>query len=337
MNSSTTPPGPDYSVVVPVYNAEASLEELVRRLGAVFRDLGRSHEVVLVDDGSTDRSWSIISRLRAAGAPIRAFQFSRNHGQHYALKCGLDHCAGRYAVTIDDDLQHPPEEIPKLAAAIEEDDSIDVVSGHYHRKAHPAFRNLGAAILHRIDHAIFQTDRRIFLGSFRVMRRSVVDEIRRVRHAQPRIGPIILSITSRIKSVPVRHEPRRHGRSGYTLRKLVRDTLSSIMNYSSLPLQVVSFIGLGASFLSLMLAAVYLWVYLDRGSAVSGFTTLVLLILFTSGAVLFSFGLVGEYLRRIVAQQLMFSQYHVRAELPPLQEPHVAQNPHAREASGGGA
>jgi dolichol-phosphate mannosyltransferase/undecaprenyl-phosphate 4-deoxy-4-formamido-L-arabinose transferase len=217
---------------------------------------------------------------------------------------------------MDDDLQHPPEEIPKLVRAIEGNAEIDVVCGHYHQKAHSTFRNLGAAILHRIDHAIFRTDQRVFLSAFRVMRRSVVDEIRLVRHAQPRIGPIILSVTSRIESVPVRHEPRRHGRSGYTLRRLVRDTLSSIMNYSSLPLQVVSFIGVGSAALSIALAIYYLVLYFGRGIGVSGFTTIVLLILFTSGAVLFSFGLVGEYLRRIVAQQLMFSQYHVRAELP---------------------
>ena len=312
-----TQPVPDYSVVVPVYNAEASLEELVLRVGAVFRDLGRTHEIVLVDDGSQDGSWALIERLRAGGAPIRAFQFARNHGQHYALKCALDHCAGRYAVTMDDDLQHPPEEIAKLARAIEDDPAVDVVTGHYEQKAHPALRNLGAAALHRIHRTIFRTSERVYISAFRVLRRSVIDEIRNARHAQPRIGPLILSITSRIKSVPVRHEPRRHGRSGYTLRRLVGDTLSSIMNYSALPLRAVSFVGLGASFLSVALALVYLWIYFSRGIEVSGFTTLVLLILFTSGAVLFSFGLVGEYLRRIVAQQLMFSQYHVRAELPP--------------------
>jgi polyisoprenyl-phosphate glycosyltransferase len=312
------PPGPDYSVVIPVYNAEASLEELVRRVGAAFREIDRSYEIVLVDDSSGDRSWVIIGRLCAEGAPVRAFQFARNHGQHFALKCGLDHCSGRYAITMDDDLQHPPEEIPKLVRAIEEDDSVDVVTGRYQHKAHPTFRNLGAAALHRIERAIFGVDPQVFLGGFRVMRRVVIDEIRRVRHAQPRIGPIILSITSRIKSVPVRHEPRQHGRSGYTMRKLVRDTLSSIMNYSSLPLQAVSVIGIGASLISLILAGVYIWLYFSRGIGVSGFTTVVLLILFTSGAVLFSFGLVGEYLRRIVAQQLMFSQYHVRDELPPL-------------------
>jgi glycosyltransferase involved in cell wall biosynthesis len=318
MDPRPTLPAPDYSVVVPVYNAEASLADLVRRVDAVFRELGRSHELVLVDDGSQDQSWAVITRLRAEGAPIRAFQFARNHGQHYALKCGLDHCSGRYAITMDDDLQHPPEEIPKLVRAIEQDDSIDVVTGQYERKAHSAYRNLGAAALHRIERAIFRISPEVFLGGFRVIRRSVVDEIRRARHAQPRIGPLILSITSRIKSVPVRHEPRRHGRSGYSLRRLVRDTLNSIMNYSALPLQVVSFIGLGASFLSLLLAGAYLWIFFSRGIGVSGFTTLVLLILFTSGAVLFSFGLVGEYLRRIVSQQLMFSQYHVRAELPLL-------------------
>jgi dolichol-phosphate mannosyltransferase/undecaprenyl-phosphate 4-deoxy-4-formamido-L-arabinose transferase len=316
MDSTTTSGDPYYSVVVPVYNAEASLEELIRRLATVFRDMERSYEVVLVDDGSRDQSWALIGRLCDQGAPIRAFQLARNQGQHYALKCGLDHCAGRYAITMDDDLQHPPEEIPKLVRAIEKDDAIDVVCGHYHRKAHSGFRNLGAALLHRIDHAIFRTDERVFLSAFRVIRRSVVDEIRLARHAQPRIGPIILSITGRIGSVPVRHEPRQHGRSGYTLRKLVGDTLGSIMNYSSLPLQVVSVVGLGSAGLSLMLSVVYLAVYFTRGVGVSGFTTLVLLILFTSGAVLFSFGLVGEYLRRIVAQQLMFSPYHVRAELP---------------------
>jgi dolichol-phosphate mannosyltransferase/undecaprenyl-phosphate 4-deoxy-4-formamido-L-arabinose transferase len=313
--------GPDYSVVIPVYNAEATLAELVQRLAALFRDLGRSYEIVLVDDASRDGSWSLIERLCAEGAPVRAFQFARNHGQHYALKCGLDHCSGRFAVTMDDDLQNPPEEVAKLVRAIEEDPAVDVVIGRYERKSHPAMRNLGAATLHAVERVIFRVDRGVFLGGFRILRRSVIDEIRRARHAQPRIGPIILSITSRIKNVPVRHEPRRQGRSGYTLRRLVRDTLSSIMNYSSLPLQLVSVVGFGAALLSVALAVFYLWLYFTRGIGVSGFTTLVLLILFTSGAVLFSFGLVGEYLRRIVAQQLMFSQYHVRAELRPAARP----------------
>ncbi len=308
--------GPDYSVVVPVYNATATLKELIERVAAVFRALGRSYELVLVDDCSRDGSWTLIERLRAQGAPIRAFRFARNHGQHYALKCGLDHCSGRYAITMDDDLQHPPEEIPNLVRAIEEDAETDVVTGRYERKEHPALRNLGAAILHRIERAIFRVPPEVFLSGFRVLRRSVVDEMRRARHAQPRIGPIILSITGRIKSVPVRHEPRRRGNSGYTLRRLVRDTLSSIMNYSSLPLQVVSFVGFSASLIAIVLAAMYLWIFFTHGIPVSGFTTVVLLILFTSGAVLFSFGLVGEYLRRIVAQQLMFSQYHIRDELP---------------------
>lgn len=330
METLTTSSAPDYSVVVPVYNAEDSLEELVDRLQTVFAELGRSYEIVLVDDGSVDRSWALIGSLCERGDPIRGFQLARNHGQHYALKCGLDHCSGRYAITMDDDLQHPPEEIPKLVRTIEDDDTVDVVCGHYDRKAHSAFRNLGAALVHRIDHAIFHTDQRVYLSAFRVLRRSVVDEIRRARHAQPRIGPMILSITSRIKSVPVRHDPRRHGRSGYNLAKLLGDTLSGIMNYSALPLRAVSFLGLGSSVLSVLLGIMYLTLYFTRGIGVSGFTTLVLLILFTSGAVLFSFGLVGEYLRRIVAQQLMFSQYHVRTELSASK---TIRAPGARDAS----
>lgn len=307
----------DFSVVIPVYNSERTLEPLVERIGEVFRALGRSYELVLTDDGSRDGSWRTIESLHARGEPIRGFRLMRNHGQHYALKCGLDHCVGRYAITMDDDLQHPPEEIPKLIEAIEADPEVDVVIGKYESKKHSGFRNIGTWLHKRVRRLVFDVEPDLELTSFRIIDRAALDEIRKVGHARPRIGLIILSITRRIKNVPVHHEPREEGRSGYTLGRMIANTLDNIVNYSSLPLRMVSYVGLLSSALSVLLAILYLVKYLIGQVRVSGFTSIILVVLFTAGVIMFSFGLVGEYLTRIVSQQLMFSQYSVRSRLLP--------------------
>ena len=314
-NRGNTSPQAEFSVVIPVYNSAQTLEALVGRLGKVFTSLGRSYEIVLVDDGSRDSSWQAIESLHARGEPIRAFRLMRNHGQHCALKCGLDHCGGRYAITMDDDLQHPPEEIPKLIEAIESDPDADVVMGRYETKKHSAFRNAGTWLHDRLQRIIFNKLPGLALTSFRIINRAVLDEIRQTRHARPRIGLIILSITSRIKNVPVQHEPRPAGRSGYTFGRMVTDTLDCVLNYSSLPLRMVSWLGIGSALFSLLLAVYFLVKKLLGQVTVSGFTSTILVVLFTGGVILFSFGLVGEYLERIVSQQMLSAQYHIRTEL----------------------
>ncbi len=315
-NTKDTTPEVEFSVVVPVYNSEQTLEPLVRRIGEVFSGLGRSYEIVLVDDGSRDNSWRVIEALHDQGEPIRAFRLMRNHGQHCALKCGLDYCRGCYAITIDDDLQHPPEEIPKLIGALESDPEVDVVMGKYERKKHSAFRNAGTWLQGRLQRIIFNKDPGLALTSFRIINRAVLGEICKARHARPRIGLIILSITTRIKNVPVQHQPRSQGQSGYTLRRLVSDTLDSILNYSSLPLRMMSWLGLGSAAVSLLVGIYFLVKKLVGQITVSGFTSTILVVLFTGGVILFSFGLVGEYLERIVSQQMISAQYHIRTELP---------------------
>ena len=327
-----TAPEVDFSVVVPVYNSEKTLEALVERIGKVFRNLGRSYEIVLTDDGSRDGSWRKIEDLHTRGEPIRAFRFMRNHGQHYALKCGLDHCAGKYAITMDDDLQNPPEEIPKLIEAIESDSEVDVVIGKYDKKRHAGWRNLGSWLHNRLRRLMFNVDPSLSMTGFRILDRAAVDEIRKVRHSRPRIGLIILSITSRVKNVMVHHEERAVGRSGYVLAKMVANTLDNIINYSSLPLRMISYVGMLSSVVSVLLGLLFLVKYLLGEINVSGFTTTVLLILFTSGMILFSFGLVGEYLKRIVSQQLMYTQYTVRSTLHPKGEAGSSKQPGGIEA-----
>ena len=264
--------------------------------------------------------------MHARGEPIRAFRLMRNHGQHYALKCGLDNCAGRYAITMDDDLQHPPEEIPRLIEAIENDPEVDVVLGKYGKKRHSLLRNFGTWIHDKTRQFIFNVDPRITMSSFRILNHVVLDELRKVRHANPRIGFILLSLTSRVKNADVRHEPRPMGKSGYTLRKMIRNTLDSIISYSPLPLRFVSYLGIFSSTVSVLLALFYLFMYILGEIRASGFMTTILLILFTGGVIMFSFGLVGEYLSRIISQQLMHDQYSVRTVLSP-QKLTEASNP----------
>jgi dolichol-phosphate mannosyltransferase/undecaprenyl-phosphate 4-deoxy-4-formamido-L-arabinose transferase len=301
--------------VIPVYNSEKTLEELVRRIGNVFENLNRSYEIVLTEDGSKDSSWKVIEYLNEKGFPIKAFRFMKNHGQHYALKCGLDHCCGKYAITMDDDMQNPPEEIPKLIKEIESNPEIDVVIGKYATKKHSLFRNAGTKLHKHIRNAIFKEEKGLSLTSFRIINRPVLDEIKKNHHARPRIGLILLTTTNRITNIPVKHKQREVGKSGYTLAKMIGNTIDNIVNYSSLPLRIVSYLGIISSFFSMLLALFYFLSYLMGRITVSGFITISLLILFTSGAILFSFGLIGEYLIRIISQQLMHNQYTIRTKI----------------------
>lgn len=314
-NDSMTMDSIDYSVVVPIYNSEKNLSELVERLNKVFTELSRSYELVLTDDGSKDGVWKLIEKLHAEGYPIKAFRLMRNHGQHYAIKCGLDNCSGRYAITMDDDLQHPPEEISKLINAIEINPDMDVVIGRYNSKKHRAYRNLGTTIHTMITNAMFPQAKGISMTSFRLINHSTIKQIRAMRHANPRIGLMLLTATDRIMNVDVLHHSRQSGRSGYTLHKMMKNTFDNMINYSSIPLKFINGLGLCFSFISLIMAFFYFFMHISGKTTVSGFTTIVILMLLIGGILMFSFGLVGEYLSRIVSQQLLDREYYIRTRL----------------------
>jgi glycosyltransferase involved in cell wall biosynthesis len=305
----------EFSVVIPVYNSAKTLRELVQRVDKVFKDISRSYELVFSEDGSKDGVWNLIETLHAEGYPIRAFRFMRNHGQHYALKCGLDNCIGRYAITMDDDLQHPPEEIPKLIYAVESNPDIDVVIGRYGSKKHEAYRNLGTLVHTVIRNAMFPQAKGISMTSLRIINRTTLEQIRSMRHANPRIGLMLLTATDRVMNVDVDHHPRQSGRSGYTLQKMLKNTFDNMINYSSIPLKFISGLGLCFSFMSLVLACFYFFMHIAGKITVSGFTTIVILVLLIGGILMFSFGLVGEYLSRIVSQQLLDREYYIRTRL----------------------
>ena len=290
------------SVVIPVYNAADCLQELYDRLTAVLEDISVSYEIILVDDASPDDSWNVMRELHTRDPRVKIIQQMRNFGQHKAVLCGMQYAKGEFVITMDDDLQHPPEEVPKLVEAIRKDDKLDVVIGAYEVKQHAWFRNLGTSTINAVTSYVFNKDSDLKLTSFRAIRQCVVREVVKDRTDCPRIGQILLLTTGRIANVSVRHDPRERGRSGYTFRRLVSDALDNILSNSSFPLQVVSYMGFACSFLSVVLGVLYLCKYLFVGVKITGWTTIVLLLLFFFGLLFFSLGVVGEYLIRILRE-----------------------------------
>lgn len=304
---------PTCSIVVPVYRSEKTLGPLYERIKDVFDDeLKSSFELVLIDDGSQDGSWEKMLELHQQDQRVKIVQLAGNFGQHNALICGFSHARGEFVVTMDDDLQHPPEEIPKLIQAMETHPNADVVIGSYREKKHSRMRNLGTRAMNWFISKIFGKEPDLQLGSFRLMRAVIVEAMLQTRMEKPRVGILILQLSNRIVNTTVDHDPRKFGESGYTFKRLTKDFVGNILSNSALPLHIVSYLGFASSILSLILTFVYLYRYFFVGISVPGWTTLVLLTLFYFGILLFSIGIIGEYLIKILKESRRMPRYVVR-------------------------
>jgi undecaprenyl-phosphate 4-deoxy-4-formamido-L-arabinose transferase len=300
----------EVSVVIPVYNSAEILPQLYRRLRAVLTDLGKSFEVVLVDDGSRDASWSVLEQLQADDpAHVVAVQLMRNFGQHNALMCGFRRAQGRFVITMDDDLQHPPEEIPKLLAAIETQ-SLDLVYGAYDRKRHTSGKNLASKIVNLFYRFVFQTN--VTVTAFRVVRRELLDTILSYSLNFTFIDGLLAWNTHRMGEVTVAHHARAQGRSGYRLGKLLTLALNLFTNFSLVPLQLVSFCGFAAAVVGFGLGAYYLYQYTVSGITVPGFASTIVSILVLGGLQLLGLGILGEYVGRLHLNVNRKPQYSVR-------------------------
>lgn len=232
----------DLSIVVPVYRSAITLPMLASRLTDVLNSLGLDYEIIFVDDASSDNSWDVLVQLqREHPKRIAAIQLMRNFGQHNALMCGFKHARGRYIITLDDDLQHPPEEIRKLYEAIERT-GADVIYGNPRRKEHEKWRNAGSTLVGIFYRIVFEN--RIQPSPFRILRKEAVDAILTYSLNYTYVDGLLAWNTQRIGSVLVNHEPRQQGRSGYSLWKLFTLALNLFTNFSLLPLQLVSALGL---------------------------------------------------------------------------------------------
>ena len=303
----------DLSIVVPVYNSAGTLDELAARLTAVLSRVDATYEIILVDDGSEDGSWNVLSRLQAADPQhVTAIPLTRNFGQCNAVMCGFRHSRGRYVVTLDDDLQNPPEEIPKLIQQIRRNDG-DVVYGVYAETRQNLWRRAGSWAATKFSQRVFGC--RGSVTSFRILKREVVDAILNYGLSFTYIDGLIAWNTQRIGHVEVAHHPRKRGASGYSLAKLLLVTLNLLTNFSLMPLQIVSLCGAFTAFGGLLTGGYYLVRYLAEGAGVPGHVVTMILVLVIGGLQMLSIGVLGEYVGRLHLNVNRKPQYNERQVL----------------------
>ena len=307
---------PGLSIVVPCYRSGEWLDELVDRVDKALKDVAASCELVLVDDASPDEeTWAAIRRNAQHRPWVRGVSLQFNVGQFRALLAGLERAAGDLVITMDDDFQTPPEELPKLVRAAREHPEMDAIIGAYTHKRHSRLRNLGSRIMGVIYEQVYGKPRDLQTSSFRILKRGLVETICAHGTKEPVLGAIIVRSTHRLMNIPIEHEPRTRGRSGYTLSGLVGLGLNGLFSSSTAPLRLISALGILTAFASFGLGVAYA-VEWARGRILEpGFTTLVLLITFLSGIILMSIGIIGEYVIRVVAEVSGAPRFIVREEI----------------------
>jgi len=302
------------SVVVPVFNSSVVLPLLVKELEAVLPKCSSGFELILVNDASLDQSWQVITELVRERAWVHGINLMRNVGQHNALLCGIRAAKYEIVATIDDDLQNPPDEIPRLLEKL--DEGFDVVYGIPEHEQHGLFRDLASIITKVVLQNAMGAEIARKISAFRVFRTHVREAFQQYRGPFVSIDVLLTWGTTRFGAVSVRHEARREGVSGYTLRALVSHALNMMTGFSVLPLQIGSLIGFTFTIFGLLALAFVIGRYLIYGSPVPGFPFLASIIAIFSGAQLFTLGIIGEYLARMHFRMMNRPAYTVRSTAP---------------------
>jgi glycosyltransferase involved in cell wall biosynthesis len=319
----TTPFRFALSIVIPVYNGASSIAELVGALEQLSIE-GR-HEIVLVNDGSPDNSFEICRALiDHARVPITLVSLARNYGEHNAVMAGLHHVSGAHVITMDDDMQNPPEEVDRLLAFAQRSGK-EVIYTYYDDKRHAAWRNLGSRFTNRIADFVLEKPRGLYLSSFRCISAFVVREIIRYKGPFPYVDGLIMQVTHDVDRLMVRHLPRAVGRSNYTLRRLVRLWASMFVNFSVMPLRISTITGFILSAIGGVGGA---WAIVEAlvRSTPPGWASLFAAVLLLSGVQLLILGIVGEYLGRLYLTangkpQAVVKEVYCSRDLPPAESP----------------
>jgi glycosyltransferase involved in cell wall biosynthesis len=288
---------PALSFVIPLYNSADTIEALVRVIAGLAVEGG--HEIVLVNDGSADRTSAVCrALLSSTSVPITYVEHARNFGEHNAVLTGWRHARGTYIVNLDDDGQNPPDEAVRLwqhAKAA----GLDVVFGHYQVKQHSAWRNLGSRLTNHMTDWALDKPQGFYLSSFRCVSGFVAQQVSGYTGPYPYLDGLLLQVTQRIGSITVRHEARTAGSSGYTLRRLIRLWLSAWLNFSILPLRIATLVGLLSALAGVGAFAVVVWLWVNERGPAYGWGWVMSAVLIFSGTQLVMLGLIGEYLGRM--------------------------------------
>ncbi len=300
------------SLVIPVYNEAATIPDLWARLAAVMKQMNRPWEVVFVDDGSADDSLSMLKALREeAPGHVRVVELARNFGQHSAILAGFKQAKGDIIVTLDADLQNPPEEIPRLIQAI--DDGNDVVGGWREERQDQAFRRIASRFHNKLTSAIVGVPMHDYGCMLRAYRRHIVDTVVECDEKAAFVPALANSFAKRVAEIPVGHAERAAGDSKYNLLRLATLSLNLITGFSMIPIQILSLMGIGILFLDGLLVTVLALHRLIYGPQQEGALWLLFTVLFGFiGFIFFALALIGEYIGRIYLEVRRRPTYLVR-------------------------
>ena len=303
---------PSITVVVPVYNSEASLPELCSQLAQALPQVAAVFEVILVNDGSRDGSWRVIQSLARTHRWLRGVALTRNYGQHNALLCGIREAQYDVIVTMDDDLQHPPAEIRHLLAKM--DEGYDVVYGSPKQREHRVWRNFGSHVVRWALKVAMGIRSARDVSAFRAFRAGLRPVF--VDYHSPHISiDVLLSwATTRFTAVTVQHRPRQYGHSNYNVARLILTGFNMLTGYSTLPLQFASIVGFAVMLFGIGVLVYVVGRYVMLGHSVPGFPFLASIIAVFSGVQLFALGIIGEYLARMYFRTMDRPTYVIREQ-----------------------
>jgi glycosyltransferase involved in cell wall biosynthesis len=301
------------SVVVPVYNSAGTLEELHRRLSDVLENIDAEFELLFVNDGSADASWERILDLAAADERVRGLNLMRNYGQHNALLAGIRSASNEVVVTLDDDLQNPPEEIPKLLAKL--DEGFDVVYGDAEERGFGFVRNVGTALSKLALRWVIGSDVAGKVSAFRAFRTDLREAFADYEAPYVSIDVLLSWGTTKFGAVQVAHRERAEGRSSYTFGRLATHALNVMTGFSTRPLRIASLVGLAFTLFGVAVLAIVIVTYVVEGGSVPGFPFLASVIAIFSGAQLLTLGIIGEYLARMHMRVMDRPPFAVREEI----------------------
>lgn len=287
---------PQISVIIPIYKAQSCLQELYLRLKQSLEMVTDNFEIIMVEDCGGDRSWEIINELAINDDRVIGIQHSRNFGQHAATICGISQASGDWIITIDDDLEHQPEDIPALLNRAQE--GYTIVYGIYPKRTHAKWRNITSDIVRYLFRLAIPSLNYEYT-SFRVIKNNIAKKICDFDSPFPFIDGYLSWLSADCASVEVAHSHRASGQSTYTFKKLLTHTINIFVTFSDLPLKLSSWIGLGTFLVGMFLVVGIVLSKLLGGITVSGFTSLMAATLLFGGTQLLILGIFGEYLGRI--------------------------------------
>ena len=302
----------EFSVVIPVFNEESNLRILYDRLSGVMQGLGKTYEIIYVDDGSTDDSFQVLCDLHSQDNHVKVIRLTRNFGQHPAVMAGFNIAVGEIVITIDADLQNPPEEIPKLIGKLNE--GYDIVFGVFLKRKHSVFRRAGSHFAKWVLSRVVPVET-TNLSGFRALRSYTIDQLKLLNEKGKFLDGLLCWMGYKVGTVEVTHGERHSGKTKYTQLKLIRLWLDLVISFSDLPLKFAMLLGAVFGIIGLIMAVVYFIYYFMYGFTVPGFTTTIILITVFAGVQLLCLGIIGEYIGRMNLQIKKRPDYIVRERI----------------------